>query len=377
VKARRRAPKETFNGTVLNATAPQPHTSWTPYTYDLTPETFGVDPETFNGVMADVAHLTIVGDLVNGFDTTLLDDVGLYAAGSLGGLPPEQFSGFDSGNEGWRKGGRNTAATDWGFLAGAVAHNPTAGNPGGCVTITDEYDVAYWFSPESWAGDWRGYQTVSFDLKILTGTQFLAAGDMLQILSPHGVLTQSVPEPPKLGQWNCYEFQLTPEAFGVTQEVFDKVMRDVFMLGIRAEWIYLTEEEALDNVRLSKGSASYWAWLEQYLTAEQLADPALAGMSVDFDGDRSDNWSEFSFLTDPTDPADHFTPELKKQDDGSLLVRFPAKVGRVWRVERSDDLGLSKPWLRIGDEITGDNALKEIPVPIDGPRVFVRVGARE
>ncbi|MCU0781046.1 MAG: hypothetical protein MUF04_08095, partial [Akkermansiaceae bacterium] len=258
-----------FNGTVLNASAPQPYPSWTPYTYDLTPQIFGVDAATFEGVMANVAHLTIVGDLVNTNDTTLLDDVGLYTAGALGGLPPERFSGFDADNEGWRKGGRNEAATTWGFLTGSVAHDPAAGNPGGCVTINDEYEIAYWFSPERWAGDWRGYQTVSFDLKIIDGTQLLAAGDMLRIFSPHGILTQSIPQPLQLGVWNRYEFALTPEAFGVTREFFDKVMRDVFMLGIRAEWISGNEREALDNVRLSKGSAAYWEWLAQYLTPEQ------------------------------------------------------------------------------------------------------------
>jgi hypothetical protein len=46
-------------------------------------------------------------------------------------------------------------------------------------------------------------------------------------------------------------------------------------------------------------------------------------------------------------------------------------------VERSADLGQTAPWLRVGDEIAGDDTPKEVTVPADGPRQFIRVGARE
>lgn len=155
-------------------------------------------------------------------------------------------------------------------------------------------------------------------------------------------------------------------------------MRDVFMLAIRSEWIWGAEREALDNVRLSKGGGSYWDWLAQYLAPEQISDPAISGPDADPDGDGMDNRSEHLFLTDPTDPADRFAPQIGRLPaGGGTKISFVAKSGRVWRVERSSDLGRSDPWQLVGDEIIGDGHPREITIPADGPRLFLRVGASE
>ena len=148
-----------FNGS-LTTSPPFPYYSWSPYTIDLTPATFGVTQQQFDAVIGNVAHLVIVGDLVSGTDTTALDDVSVMTD-STPGAPPDRVSNFDAGIEGWRQGG--FTGTIWNTIAAAPEYR-TDGNPGGCIAAEDDFNTTYWFSPENWAGDWRGNESVTFDL---------------------------------------------------------------------------------------------------------------------------------------------------------------------------------------------------------------------
>jgi len=358
-----------FNGASLTVDPPQPYYSWSPYTFDLTPETFGVTAAEFEAVMRNVAHLTMCGDLVNGNDTTTLDDVSLIAQGSGAGAPPERFSGFDTGPENWRKGGQS--GSDWGLLPATPEYRPDDGNPGGCIALDDEYDLSYWFTPESWAGDWRGHESVSFDLKILSGGYLLGAGTMLAVISVHGALTQEVTDPPALDAWNHYDFALTPAAFGVSQDQFDRIMRDVVMIGVRSEWINGSEKEALDNFRLSKAPEAYWLWLAGYLTPEQLADEAVAAKTADPDGDARSNWDEFLALTVPTDPLSCFAIAGRRTAEGAFVVEYTARSGRVYQVWKS--LTLDDDWVAVGPLFPGADAIETYADPAGEPAAFFRV----
>jgi len=355
-----------FNGSALTVTPPGPYNSWTPYTFDLIPATFGVTQGEFDAVMSNVAHVTISGDLVNGNDTSVLDEVSLLPDGEAGGAPPDFTSGFDTDGQGWRKGGENGGA--WTILA-AVPEYRTDGNPGGCIAAEDNFSITNWLSPEAWAGDWRGYESVAFDLKIITGTALLVPGTMLSIISVHGVLSQPVAQAPALGQWNHYEFALTPQAFGVTQEQFDRVMRDVVVVGIRSEWINGAEKEALDNVRLSKAPEAYWLWISGYLNPGQLGDEAVAGKTVDLDHDGRDNWEEYLALTLPTDPLSRFTASGRTAG-ANFEVEYPTKSGRVYQVWRSTTLS---GWAPVGPLVPGDDLIKTYGEPRTDPAAFFRV----
>lgn len=354
-----------FNGT-LTTSPPLPYDSWSPYTLDLTPAAFGVTQQQFDEVMGNVAHLTIVGDLVNGTDTTALDDVSL-TADTTPGAPPDRFAQFDADIEGWRKGGIN--GTTWGILAAAPEYR-NDGNPGGCIAANDDTGLTYWLSPESWAGDWRGNESISFDLKILSGTSLLVPDNMLSIISVHGILQQTVPQAPSLNIWNHYEFALTPAAFGVTQQVFDTIMQDVVMVGIRSEWINGAEKEALDNVRLSKAPEAYWLWLSNYLDATELGDESLAGKLADYDGDAQNNYAEFLSLTDPINPLSRFSA-LGRKVGSTFEVEYSSKAGRVYQIWKSATL--ANDWERVGPQMPGDNTFKVYSHPIAEPAEFFRV----
>jgi hypothetical protein len=326
-------------------------------------------------VMTNVAHITIMADLINGFDTTLLDRIALGQLGLPGPVPDDLRSAFDAGNEGWRKGWRNSTGSVWTILTQQALHNTTEGNPPGSITINDEGDTMYWFSPESWAGDWRGLHEMSFDLKILVGTTMLAAGDMIRIFSPHGTLTQNITtgQLPTLGVWNNYRFELSAAAFGVSEDLYQRVMRDVSRVGIRSEWIDgLNETEALDNVLILKSDSEYWAWMSTYLSPEETALSSQSRPAADFDGDGVSNFDEFLFLTAPDDASDRFLPEFVKVPSG-WECSFLAKTGRTYQLQHSPDLGQAVPWLSYGTEVIGDDSLQSIPILIDGPNRFFRV----
>ena len=361
VEANRRAEYEgnvwiaTWSGSNLSLTLPKPFHSWTPYTVDLTPETFGVSSNQFETIMQDVACLWISADLIGvsgSGDSTRLDDVMLLTE-SGAGLPPDHTSDFESGNQGWRYGGWNTGSSDWSFN-GFAPQVVSGGNPDGHLENTDTGEWTYWFTPEAWAGDWRGLESVSFDFKIIQGTAANLFGTrMISICSPLTNLHADVVAVPVPGQWMHYEFALTPATFGVSATEFDKVMRDVVMLGIRSEWINYGEIEGLDNYRISKASDAYWAWISSFYTGADLADENKAGKFADPDSDRSDNWSEYVAGTVPTNRLDHLRLEVLAVTNGVCALGFQSASGRLYGMDRTTNPALPDSWSAVTNDLPG------------------------
>ncbi|MFT6863774.1 MAG: hypothetical protein ACJAVK_002335 [Akkermansiaceae bacterium] len=365
----------TWDGTALYLTYPSgPWRSWTPYSIDLTPGTFNVTPAEFETVMSDVAYLWIVADLVNGtgsIDTTGLDEVSLVSSDTISQPPPDKFSSFDLDGEAWHNGGRS--GNDWEFNSSLPTWYELNGNPGGFIANTDVGDTAYWFTPETWAGDWRGYQSVSFDQSILNGTSILEDRVGLSIASIWGNLDAEFPMPPTIDSWTHYEFPLTPAAFGVTQEKFDTIMRVVMSLSIRSEWINGSEEEGLDNVRVTKTSDACLAWITVHITdPNDIANETVAEKFADPDHDGNDNWTEFLAQTIPVDSASYLLLGSPVKSDGSYTVSFQTHPGRTYQLERSTTL-LTGSWTPVGTALVRDGVLHHVEDVTGEPQVFYRL----
>lgn len=348
----------TWDGTSLYFSPPRPWRSWTPYTIDLTPATFGVTQGEFDAVMADVAYLWIRADLVSGTgstDTTGLDEVALVSSADVAQPPPDKLSTYDADTEDWRNG--YWTGSTWYFRTTPPTHYAAGGNPDGMIANTDVGTTAFWYSPENWAGDWRGYQSVSFDETILSGSSVLPDTWGLSIASPWGNLDADVIPTPVNGSWTHYEIALTPGAFGVTQAEFDTIMRDVVALCIRSEWIDGSEEEGLDNVRLTKTSDAYWAWIATHITnPTDLANELISGKFADPDDDGDDNWTEFIAQTIPVDQGSYFHADLPQSSPGGYTILFTTHTGRLYQVERCTSLE-PPSWAPLGAVATGDGSI--------------------
>lgn len=368
----------TWNGSNLSLTLPKPWPSWTPYTVDLTPETFGVTPDAFDAIMRDVACLWINADLISGTgagDSTFLDEAMLLTE-SGAGLPPDRWSNFESGHQGWRYGGWNTSPQDWSF-SGPALHYPTGGNPDGNLQNTDTADWTYWFTPETWAGDWRGLESVSFDFKIIQGTAADLFGTrMISLCSPWTNLHADVVTLPVPGNWERFEFALTPATFGVPAETFDRVMRDVVFLGIRSEWINGAERQGLDNFRLTKATDAYWAWISGFYSGSDLADENIAGKFADPDGDGADNWNEFVASTVPTNRLDYLRLELLAVTNGACAFSFPTAPGRLYGMDSTTNPALPGVWSTLTNGLAGTGSPAVLSLPAGGVSQFYRIRVR-
>ena len=69
------------------------------------------------------------------------------------------------------------------------------------------------------------------------------------------------------------------------------------------------------------------------------ANPAIAGDTMDPDGDGQTNLQEYLANTGPLDPADRFAATLAAAPTGpGIVIRFPAKTDRRYTLERTPDL---------------------------------------
>jgi hypothetical protein len=363
-----------FSGNVIQQVFTPPLRMWTPYTVDLTPAAFGVTPEVFDAVMGDVACLWINANL-GGNGVTWLDEVSLLPSAAAGTPPPDRGAQFAADAEGWTRGNLNSEV--WAAPAAVHYYYDGADHPPSCVVNADGGTGATMFySPEAWTGDWRGFQSLAFDMQVVQGSQsnLIDPGAMIWLVSAHGSLVANCTEVPPIGAWRRYEFALNPVAFGVTAADYDRIARDVVMLAIRSEWLSGTaEREALDNVALSSTPTPYWAWLDDYLDPLELLDPALAATAADADRDHRTNWDEFLAITTPTDPLSRFVVTAAS-GPGGLVVAYPSRSGRVYQVWKSLDLSGPASWTAVGPAVPGDDALKTHIDAAAEPAAFFRVG---
>ncbi len=363
-----------FNGNILEQTFTPPMRMWTPYTVDLTPGAFGVDATLFNTVMADVACVWINADLDTGGDTCWLDEVSLLPSDAPPVTLPTRTATFDTDAEGWTRG--NVSGTTWAAPAAVHWYYDAAATPPSCVVNGDAgTGLTVFYSPEAWNGDWRGYQSVAFDMKVIYGSAgyLLAPGPMIYLCSAHGVLSANCTEVPSTTAWKRYEFALNPMAFGVTPEEYDRIARDVVMLAIRSEWLSGTaEKEAMDNVAVSTNLTPYWSWIGGYL------DPSAsnANTTADADNDGLNNWGEFVAGTNPTNQLDYLRIEHVSVTNTNCLLDFKSNTGRLYGVESVTELSPTNVWTAVTNNISGTGSSMTVPVAGNDQQRFYRLSVR-
>jgi hypothetical protein len=327
--------------------------------------------------MSNVACLWINSDLETGNDTTWLDEVSLLP-GDAPSLLPDRASTFAADAEGWTRG--NLSGDTWAAPASVHYYYDATDTPSNCIVNADGGSgTTVFYSPEAWTGDWRGFQSVAFDMNVVQGSQayLLAPGAMLWLVSPHGSLMQNCTETPPIKAWKRFEFALNPIAFGVTPEAYNRIARDVVMLVIRSEWLSGTaEREALDNVVVSTNVTAYWAWLADYLDPAALQDPALAAYTADADLDGVDNWGEFVADTNPTNQFDHLRIERATIADTDCVLEFNSRTGRLYGVESTLTLPQTNGWVQVTNNVPGNGQLLSLPVPRPHAQQYFRLSVR-
>jgi hypothetical protein len=365
-----------FEGNVLQQTFTPPLLMWTPFTVDLTPEAFQVTPALFDTVMSNVACLWINSDLDTSSDTTWLDEVSMLPSAAPGAPPPDRSNTFDADAEGWLQGSQTSGG--WASPSAVQYYYAATDNPPSCVVNADGGSgTTVFYSPENWTGDWRGFQSVAFDMNIIVGSQanVVDPGAMIWLVSPFGTLAANCTETPPIKAWKRYEFALNPVAFGVTPAEYDRIARDVVVLAIRSEWLSGTaEREAMDNVLVSTNPTPYWAWLDNYLSPAALLDPEVAATTADADHDGLNNWGEFIAGTNPTNAFDSLRIERVSIVDTNCLLEFNSRTGRLYSILGTPSLTASNVWTVTQSNIAGTGSILTVPSGgITSTRQFYRL----
>ena len=231
------------DGTVLSSSSPPPERFWTRGEVVLNASNFGVSEADLRRGMRSVAGITVGPHGAEAGTTLGLDDVVVAPPSGLDLATP-----FDDGDGGWRPEGDVS-----------IAWVERGGNGGGFLSGRDLGDGSTWYfaSPRSWSGDWTPYVggSLSFDLKVIdSGKGGPYEADLVRIVGTDGSVV-SVPSSPSgpnpESGWTRLRVDLTPAAFGTTEEAFWRVMRSVDRVVIRGEYSDRGDEEGIDNVVVS------------------------------------------------------------------------------------------------------------------------------
>ncbi len=238
----------------------------------------------------------------------------------------------------------------------------SGGNPDGYLLGIEGGGERWGFgSPEAWCGDWRFYQTLSFDYRIVSGSYSFGAPDFVLIQGSNGQsMRAGIPVPGN--SWVAYQVPLTPTAFGVDAVTFDAILRNVAYMILYAETVSNHDEEAIDNVRLSQAAvSSYEAWRAIHWPGPERFDDAISGPAADPDGDGFPNQAEFITGTGPNATHEFFAAALAPATGTpDFVVSWLSNLGTHYQVESSEDL---VRWQPLGPLHAGSGGVLTQPCP--------------
>jgi hypothetical protein len=121
-----------------------------------------------------------------------------------------------------------------------------------------------------------------------------------------------------------------------------------------------------DTMTVSVSGDAFAAWLAQYFTPTELADPSITGPDSDPDGDDHTNAQEYESGTIPNDGTSVLQIErliFTEPPSGEVRLFFTAIAGRGYTVEALDGLEASV-WSKLTDiQPSGTDRLMDVQVP--------------
>lgn len=238
---------EGTNGGIMRWNGPTPIWSWTYFEVSLDPAAFGVDQATFDGIMASVAELRILGELTENTDERVgLDNVLLTTT------PAQVFSEnlIERFTDATVDPDTNSVA-GWRPVDDVTFSRADAGRPSYCLYGNDWQDGRFFkiASPISWAGDWSGFTELRFDFRWNSSSGDLTDVTLVTIFGANGQ-TLSWNTDLLDNEWQQHVIALEPATFGVDQATFDGVMNYVNQIRIHGEFDNGDDQAYLDNVML-------------------------------------------------------------------------------------------------------------------------------
>ena len=93
-------------------------------------------------------------------------------------------------------------------------------------------------------------------------------------------------------------------------------------------------------------------------------NPVVDDAAGDADGDRASNGDEYRAGTRPADPTSVLALRVETDPvQGGMRLEWFGVAGRMYAVEYADTLPLPAPWPILEDNLAGNDANLELPVP--------------
>jgi len=171
---------------------------------------------------------------------------------------PTLTSTFDTNGEGWEVIGMSLYSHTPAY-AGSPATYSTAGHPGGCLEVFDDFYFTGISAPASWLGNKRAYfgGTLSFDLyEWETTSSWVQPG--AELVPTNHTLFYAMPVPTP-SQWVSQSCAITPGAWRfddslgpvATQSQMLEVLADLQAVWVATEWRSGIDDTFIDNIRLA------------------------------------------------------------------------------------------------------------------------------